>query len=273
MGMKTRIITALICIPVLVAILLSNSFVIAAAIAVVALVGLCEFYKAVGLFEKKALCSIGYLACLIIPALACAKEYVLIENITSVLIYLAVFALFLVLLYSHEKTNIQNVGVIVLSVIYIPYFLTDIVKIRLLENGELYIWIVFIAAFLTDTCAYFCGIFLGKHKLCPNVSPKKTIEGAVGGVLGCIVFCLLYGILLQKGFDLKVDFIKLGILGMIAAGVSEIGDLVASIIKRHYGIKDYGTLFPGHGGILDRCDSVIFVAPVVYLFLSIIGIQ
>ncbi len=271
--MKTRIITALICVPVLVAILLSNSFVIAAAIAVVALVGLCEFYKAVGIFEKKALCTVGYLACLIIPVLVCVSEYFPVGNTVDALIYIFVFALFSAFLYNHEKISVQDVGMIILSIIYIPYFLTDIVRIRLLENGEVYIWLVFIAAFLTDTCAYFCGISIGKHKLCPKVSPKKTIEGAIGGVLGCVVFCLVYGVVMSKGFSIQIDFVKLGALGFITALASEIGDLVASIIKRHCGIKDYGTLFPGHGGILDRCDSIIFVAPVVYLFLSIIGIQ
>ena len=271
--MKTRIITALVCIPVLVAILLSGSFVIAAAIGIVAVIGLYEFYKAVGLFEKKALCAIGYLACLIIPALVCVAEYFPVGNIVSALIYILVFALFSIFLYNHEKTTVQDVGLIVLGIIYVPYFLTDIVRIRLLENGNIYIWLVFIAAFLTDTCAYFCGISIGKHKLCPKVSPKKTVEGAIGGILGCTVFCLIYGLAMSKYFLIPIDFIKLGILGVITALASEIGDLVASIIKRHCGIKDYGTLFPGHGGILDRCDSIIFVAPVVYLFLSIIGIQ
>ena len=271
--MKTRIITALVCIPVLVAILLSDSFVIAAAIGVVALVGLYEFYKAVGIFEKKALCAIGYLACLIIPALVCVSEHFPIGNIVGALIYICVFAVFFIFLYNHEKIIVQDVGLMILGVIYVPYFLSDIVRIRLLENGNIYIWLVFIAAFLTDTCAYFCGISIGKHKLCPKVSPKKTIEGAIGGIVGCVVFCLIYGIAMNKYFLIPIDFVKIGILGVITALVSEIGDLVASIIKRHCGIKDYGTLFPGHGGILDRCDSVIFVAPVVYLFLSIIGIQ
>ena len=137
-----------------------------------------------------------------------------------------------------------------------------------MSDGEYLIWLIFIGAFLADTGAYFVGIFFGRHKLCPEISPKKTVEGAFGGVLGGVVFYIVYGLILKYAFNFSVRFASLALMGVIISVISEIGDLSASIIKRHYGIKDYGTLFPGHGGILDRCDSVIMVAPAVYLLLN-----
>jgi len=176
------------------------------------------------------------------------------------------------MLIKHKKVSVTDAAMVIFSVVYIPYFLTNLLYIREMESGNLLIWLPFVGAFLTDTCAYFAGVFLGKHKLCPNISPKKTIEGSVGGILGCMGACMLYGFIIQKYWSVNVNYLNLAILGMIMAIVSQIGDLSASIIKRKFGIKDYGNLFPGHGGILDRLDSVIMIAPAVYLFLVNIGI-
>lgn len=275
--MKTRIITALILIPILVALLIfASSEIIAAAIAVVSVMGLSEFYKAVGLQKDKTLCVFGCVVGGLMPLMPMLFRCFLSPDITKDVILFMIYALMLVLfavmLLRHKKVSVTDAGLVIFSLIYIPGFLTNIFYIREMELGRFLVWLVFIGAFLTDSCAYFVGVFLGRHKLCPEISPKKTVEGAVGGVLGCMVFFLLYGLLLKHAFEVDLSFIKLAILGLIAAVISEMGDLVASIIKRHYGIKDYGTLFPGHGGILDRCDSVILVSPVIYLFLEIVGI-
>ncbi len=271
--MKTRIITALVCIPLLVAILLSEKYVVTVAIIAVALVGLNEFYRATRLSEKHALCAIGYIAAIVIPLTPCIiqQTHSVPVMLHRTLFYLFMLAIFICMLADHKNVSAADAGMLILSVIYIPYFLTDIINIRMLEHGRFYIWLVFIGAFLTDSCAYFSGIFLGRHKLCPEISPKKTVEGAIGGVLGCALFYMIYG-LIMRSFGLDISFARLALLGIIAAVISETGDLAASIIKRRYGIKDYGTLFPGHGGILDRCDSVILVAPAIYLFLTSVGI-
>lgn len=275
--MKTRIITALILVPLLVALLvLAGSEVIAVAIAIVSVMGLAEFYKAVGVQKSKLLCVFGCIAGAAIPLIPMLFRYFLTpetaKDVTLLAIFVFMLAMFAVMLICHKKVSVADVGLVIFSLIYIPCFLTNILYIREMELGKFLIWLVFIGAFLTDSCAYFVGVFLGKHKLCPEISPKKTIEGAVGGVLGCMIFYVLYGLLMKHAFEVDVNFFRLGILGLIAAVISEMGDLVASIIKRHYGIKDYGTLFPGHGGILDRCDSVILVSPVIYIYLSIVGI-
>lgn len=144
------------------------------------------------------------------------------------------------------------------TLIYIPFFTYHMVLIDMTDY-PLFIWIVIIAAFGSDIFAYFTGYFLGKHKMAPNLSPKKTIEGAVGGLVGSSLLAFLFGIIFMK--DMAVVCLLLGLFGG-AAGMA--GDLTASAFKRKMGIKDYGKLIPGHGGIMDRFDSVIFVAPVVY---------
>ncbi len=265
--MKTRILTAIVLIPLLVLVLLSGSTVIAGAVIVISLVGLYEFYKATGLKDKKCLCALGYLAAIALPLM---RSFVN-PQIYAPLVYFFMFLLFVIMLLQHKTVSVTDAAMVIFSVIYIPYFLTNLLYIRELEYGGILIWIPFIGAFLTDTCAYFAGVFLGKHKLCPEISPKKTIEGSIGGILGCMIVCMLYGLLMEKAWVLRVNYISLAVLGFAMSIVSQIGDLSASIIKRKFGIKDYGSLFPGHGGILDRLDSVIMIAPLVYLYIVNIG--
>ncbi len=266
--MKTRILTAIILVPLLVLILLSNSIVIAGAVIVISLVGLYEFYKATGLKDKSCLCALGYVAAIAVPLM---RSYVN-PQLYAPLAYLFMFLLFVIMIAQHKTASVTDAAMVTFSVIYIPYFLTNLLYIRELEHGRVLIWIPFIGAFLTDTCAYFAGVFLGRHKLCPEISPKKTIEGSLGGILGCMTACMLYGLMMERVWSLDVNYLSLATLGFAMSIISQIGDLTASIIKRKYGIKDYGNLFPGHGGILDRLDSVIAVAPMVYLYIANIGI-
>jgi len=119
---------------------------------------------------------------------------------------------------------------------------------------------VFIGAWVTDTFAYFTGMLLGKHKLIPDVSPKKTVEGSIGGTLFCAVAFVVFGVITNTWFGTDANFLLLAIGGVFIAVIAQIGDLIMSVIKRHYGIKDYGKIFPGHGGMLDRFDSVLIVS-------------
>ena len=265
--MKTRIITGLVLIPLLVLVLLSNVHIISAAVTVIAVMGLYEFFKATGLKEHKALCAVGFVAAIAI----CLRTYIPLP-LYMPLFYIGLIAVFCIMLKCHKTVSVSEAGLLIFSLVYIPFLLSTLIDIKGLQNGTLLLWIVFIGAFATDTFAYFTGVFLGKHKLCPEISPKKTIEGSIGGTAGCIVFMLLYGLLLNKAFNMDINYIKLAALGVIVSPVSQIGDLTASIIKRKYGVKDYGSLFPGHGGILDRLDSVIAVAPLVYIYLNVVGI-
>jgi phosphatidate cytidylyltransferase len=127
------------------------------------------------------------------------------------------------------------------------------------------VWLIFIGAWGSDTCAYAVGMLLGKHKIVPKLSPKKTVEGCIGGVIGAALLGYLYALFLgDKIVGLANPRIIFAIIGASASVISQFGDLAASAIKRNYDIKDYGRLIPGHGGILDRFDSIIFTAPIVY---------
>lgn len=139
------------------------------------------------------------------------------------------------------------------------------------KNVGQYIYLLpFIAAWITDTFAYFTGVFFGKHKLIPKVSPKKTVEGSIGGIVFCIISFLIYGVIIQKVSGFALRFAGLALLGLILSVISQIGDLIASAIKRNYKIKDYGKLFPGHGGVLDRFDSIMILCPFLLMLLSLI---
>ena len=120
-----------------------------------------------------------------------------------------------------------------------------------------------------DTFAYFCGRLFGRHKLIVEISPKKTVEGSIGGTLFCVGAFLLYGLILQVAFDLSPRYVMLGVAGLLAAFISQIGDLIASLIKREHGVKDYGFIFPGHGGVLDRFDSILAIAPLLWILLGL----
>ena len=163
--------------------------------------------------------------------------------------------------------NILDGPITSLGLLYIGYFNVHLVLIDSIEKYSEMVWLVILAAFGCDTFAYFTGYFLGKHKMAPNISPKKTWEGAAGGILGSVICCGIFGWLLYG--DLGEIFIHCMVIGFFGALFGMAGDLIASAFKRKMGIKDYGNLIPGHGGILDRFDSVILVAPFVYYYILI----
>lgn len=164
----------------------------------------------------------------------------------------------------------SQVAIAMVAGILIPFLLTALLRIRLLEYGKYLIPAPFVMAFMPDTGAYLIGCAFGKHKLCPTISPKKTVEGLFGGFLGGIVGMIVYGLVLQHMFGFVVNYVFAAIYGILGAGAATFGDLMFSVIKRQTGIKDYGKLLPGHGGILDRFDSVTIVAPVAELLLLVI---
>ena len=151
------------------------------------------------------------------------------------------------------------------GIFYVSIMLSFIYQTRMIENGAYIVWLIFLCSWGCDTCAYCVGVLLGKHKMAPILSPKKSVEGAIGGVCGAFLLTLLYSFIFraQMGVSLK-EMLILGLISAVGGLISMVGDLAASAIKRNYEIKDYGTLIPGHGGILDRFDSVIITAPIIY---------
>lgn len=183
----------------------------------------------------------------------------------SNLIILFILFIISVILVLMEKSSLTDIIITFTGIFYIAIFMDYIVIIiKNFEYGNIYVWLIFILAFCTDIFAYFIGYTMGKNKLLPNISPKKTIEGSIGGVIGAIVGCSIYGYL----FNLNI--IHMIIIGLIGSFLAQIGDLFASSIKRYVGVKDYGKLIPGHGGILDRIDSILFVSPFIYIYISLI---
>ncbi len=172
-----------------------------------------------------------------------------------------------------EKVKLSETSEVFLTTLYVVLCFTALLRLRYVENGGEYIYLlVFVAAWITDTFAYFTGFFFGKHKLIPRISPKKTVEGAVGGVIFCVAAFAVYGLVVSKITGLSANFAVLCAIGLFMSVLSQIGDLVASSVKRTYGIKDYGNLFPGHGGVLDRFDSIMILSPFLLAIVENVSI-
>ena len=187
------------------------------------------------------------------------------------LLVVAVFAAYFgEMMASHVKLTFDKIAMCLVAALVIPYLLTSLVRIHSLRLGRHYIIIPFVMAFMPDTGAYFAGRFFGKHKLAPVISPKKTVEGVFGGAISAVLGMLIYGAVMDLFFQMEVNYIFAAIYGLASAVGSVFGDLCFSVVKRQTGIKDYGNLIPGHGGALDRFDSMILVAPLAEILLSVL---
>ena len=180
----------------------------------------------------------------------------------------AAVVFFVIALASREKIKSAEIFGSFFTVIFIPMAFCSIARIRAMEDGLSLVILPFIAAWITDTCAYFAGRAFGRHKLAPVISPKKTIEGSIGGVLGCVAVMLAYNAVAGAIWGVSYHLPLLSVIAVAGSILSQVGDLAMSYIKREFGIKDYGTIMPGHGGILDRFDSVLFTAPLIELLLT-----
>lgn len=189
-------------------------------------------------------------------------------NVTNNLALITLLAVFLVNMTVYVLTfpryKADEIVRCVFAFLYVPLLMSCIYKARFLPNGLFVYALVFLCSWICDTCAYAVGMKFGKHKMAPVLSPKKTVEGALGGIAGSAVFCLAAGVvadIIYPGTHLELPFLIIGVVGSL---ISMVGDLAASAIKRDHGIKDYGKIIPGHGGIMDRFDSAVFTAPVIY---------
>ena len=185
-----------------------------------------------------------------------------------------VFVLMLLLfgeaIASRQTMQVEEMAMTVFAALVVPSMLSVFVLMADLVHARLYMFLPFVCAFTSDAFALFAGMRFGKHKLAPHLSPKKTVEGSVGGFLGAALCCVLYGLFISKVLGHAPVYWMLALYGLLGSLVSQLGDLSFSYIKRQYGIKDYGHLFREHGGVLDRFDSVTFCAPLTYLLLMIV---
>ncbi len=185
------------------------------------------------------------------------------------LIYICV--LFLIALVNHTSITFSELCGTFFVSIFIPYTFSSLVRIISWENGACLVMLPLICSWLSDTFAYFTGIFFGKRKLAPAISPKKTVEGSIGGLIGASLGSVVFVLVCRTWFNFSPPIIPFAVIGLVGGLISQFGDLCFSYIKREFGIKDYGKIFPGHGGVLDRFDSVLFAAPAVEVMLTILS--
>jgi len=258
--MKERISSGIIMLPLLLVVYFGGKILIAGCF-LIGILGVHEFYSSFRKIRTKPSFTIALLSAFALYAidlLAIRPDW-----------YMAWFAFVVFIsflyLFQFEKRNLDDAMVTIIGIFYVIFFSYHVTLVDQINGYSILIWLIFLSAFGTDVMAYFTGLVLGRHKLCPKISPKKTIEGSIGGILGSVLLCGAFGMYFAE--DLLIHCIIIGVLGGV---VSQLGDLTASIFKRKIGIKDYGNLIPGHGGILDRFDSVLFTAPMTYYYIVLI---
>jgi phosphatidate cytidylyltransferase len=263
--MKTRIITAIIGLPFLILPLYYGGISLYIVLLLASLLGLFEFFRANNINNK--FLAIAYIFTIIYYL--CLWH----NKMEYLIIILSIYLLSVLITYvfSYPTININTVAFAVIGFIYVVFLLSHVVLVR--DNsqyGSWFAWLIFIIAYGSDTMAYFTGRLIGKNKLAEKLSPKKTIEGAIGGVCGAIILSCVYGfVMYNHGVIDNIN--KLGyfaIMGCVGSILSQIGDLSASAIKRDTNIKDFGKIMPGHGGVLDRIDSILFTGPFIYYIMT-----
>ena len=263
--MKQRIITGTVIAAVLVGVFLLSEYVVyPIALALLAFGGVFEMLRVLGQHTRWILSIPAYLIALTLPV---ASFYLMKSYDDTVAVLVLALALFLYLLYTFlvavfakGKILYADLSEAFVSVTYVVTCFTALTILRYLPMGFYYFGLVFIAAWISDVFAYFTGVLFGKHKLIPEISPKKTIEGSLGGIVFAAVFMVLYGWILSLAAEVTPNYLVLSLGGIMLAVVGQIGDLLASLVKREHDVKDYGRLMPGHGGIMDRFDSVLAVS-------------
>ncbi|MBQ8831416.1 MAG: phosphatidate cytidylyltransferase [Oscillospiraceae bacterium] len=267
--MKTRIIVAAVAIPVLFVILFFlQPIFLALLTAIICAIAAYEFMKAV-CPDMKLWVKISVMVCAAaIPFVHLTDiSYALIRGILVVLL-LVLFAEGIRTFSKEDQVPFENIICCIFAGFVYPVMMSSLVTLKAMDNGKLLVLLPIVVTFCCDSGAYFAGMFLGKHRI-TAVSPKKSVEGYIGGVVSGIACLLIYGGIIALATDLEVNFLALAVYGVLGSAAVEIGDLAYSLIKRQKGIKDYGNLIPGHGGMLDRFDSMSFSAPLICALVSI----
>ena len=259
---KTRLISGILLVIAALLTIISGGYVLFFTLLCISLIGMQELYKAMGIHEDRTglLEIVGYLGAVLyyISLLLGFESYGLMAVLVSLILVMFVYV------FTYPKYHANHVMAAFFGVVYVAVMLSFILMTRNLPDGKFIVWLIFLCSWGCDTCAYCVGMLVGKHKMAPVLSPKKSVEGGVGGVVGAALLGVIYAAATQG------PMVEYAVICGIGALISMVGDLAASAIKRNQGIKDYGKLIPGHGGILDRFDSVIFTAPVIYYLAKII---
>lgn len=266
--MKLRILTAVIVLPLLILLLFWAPLPVIAVVAgLICALASKELLYNTGLLRHVRLNLYSCLMAFSVSLWSYFQFHYSVILLAVLIYYLLVFG---EMMLSHLELHIKDAFLCFLSGIVIPFMITSLVRILCMEQGRVLVCIPFVIAFLSDAGAYFIGVFFGKHKLCPKISPKKSVEGLVGGVVIGTLSLLLYGLIVNTFFDVGARYLPLMLYGITGSLLSAFGDLCLSAVKRQTGIKDFGNLFPGHGGMLDRLDSLMVVAPLTEALLLLL---
>lgn len=261
--MKTRIITGVIGLPILIAFLYMGGLYRLALTVFLSVAAMWEFCHALNQkLENKMRFPLMLILTLGILAVMKLNDQMVMQALTVGFMIIFCSEVFL------GKADAYRGIASVFALVYIPLMFGALLQFDYIPKGLFYIWMVPIIAFVTDTAAYFVGRAIGKRKLAPKISPKKTVEGAVGGIIFAAAGLTAYGFIVKQYFGFALPIWFYPILGIVGSIVSQCGDLTASMIKRKMEIKDFGKVLPGHGGILDRFDSILFTLPIVYIFAT-----
>ncbi|MBR2937715.1 MAG: phosphatidate cytidylyltransferase [Oscillospiraceae bacterium] len=266
--MKVRILAAVVLLPLLLAVVLflpklCTAILFGAMCAIAAK----ELLSGTGLVKQPRLVTYGMIMAFFVAVWSSMWT-------VYTLVLLGMFCLFVMLavelLMNHRQMKFEELALTFVAGYILPFLLSAVVRIHNWTNGRVLILLPFVISFMSDTGAYFTGCFLGKRKLAPEISPNKTVEGLIGGLVGAVVGVVLYCLVMEKFLHFAVNYYYIPIYGILGSLAAVLGDLCFSVVKRQTGIKDYGNLIPGHGGILDRFDSMIVVAPLVELLMLFI---
>ncbi|HEY5537382.1 MAG TPA: phosphatidate cytidylyltransferase [Acetobacterium sp.] len=262
--MRARVLTGVIGIPLLIFILYTGGFVLVICVSLLTLAGVTEYTSAINRSIRPKINLVFMLLLATMITITIKLDYYFLMPV----LLIAFIAIFCYEILS-GNVGIQRGSAMLFGLIYVPVMFGYLFLFENLQNGVYYLWMIFIIAFSTDTAAYFIGRKFGRTHFAPKISPKKTIAGSVGGIIVSAVCTILYGIILAKFFGFFLPwYLYLG-LGVVASIAGQCGDLTASMIKRRVKIKDFGHVLPGHGGILDRFDSILFIIPLIYIFASL----
>lgn len=257
---KTRLLSGIILVLIALFTVISGGNILWGTLFIISLIGIKELYQILSI-DKKPLGMAGYLAVI---------GYYFLLLFHKMEVYPMFIIVFLVLImavyvFSFPQYQSDQVMLAFFGLFYVAVMLSYVYQTRMLEQGAYLVWLVFLCSWGCDTCAYCVGMLIGKHKMAPKLSPKKSIEGGIGGVIGAALLGALYALAVNKwGHAADAGVLEYALICGVGGMISQVGDLAASAIKRNHDIKDYGKLIPGHGGILDRFDSVIFTAPIIY---------
>ncbi len=263
----TRLLSGIVLVAILLATGIMGGTILWGFCLAISLIGLYEFYKVFQIEKSLGILGYGF-------ALVYYLSLLFYQGSVNGALFLAIMLMAVAGVYvlQYPKYNTEKVFASILGLLYLPMMLSYIYQIRISEDGLFSVWLIFLCSWGCDTCAYCVGVLFGKHKLAPILSPKKSIEGAIGGVVGAALLGALYALAVRNYLVMENAPLYFAVICGAGAVISQFGDLIASGIKRQHGIKDYGNLIPGHGGILDRFDSIIFTAPLVYLMVQIFAL-